>query len=626
MKLSIRGIGMKKQVLLQYIVIFLYMICLMACNLKSNTVSENTGKEVVEETNIKNNGGYFVEIDNKVYFWEYNEQMISPIWGDTSPLEYANKDSFIEIEKAKMRYYDKGDKTLYTAFEEYGYGEIYYYNNRFYLTELEIDKKENKNIYKVYSINMDGTDKRQIGEGKIIACNFEDGSIIIENIKEIDEVSYELWTENGSKRKALYSGTEARWNFIGQKEEYLFWEKNIKSEVEGEREKKELWISEFTPEAELKFIMDIPECVKGKVIQEYIAQVEIWKNKVYLLYVAEKSNMETLSVLILTLDMKKLDEMKKIREIHHAKHIPLPKMYLNEEGEVRLTDILKDELYLEKQTLSIATENGNKMEISKNFVPIYMVGSGLGIRIIALENVGDTIYCIYSPVRRLPYVEELTDKRLGTRYIKMEKGGKKTEILIENTLEDIPILAQVWFLEKEEGESRSIVLLEMERVSIYDQERVSKYGLEDTEFVNGYKSFPIHFEKYIAPLSKDLYAHYGYIPNRYKGIMQVKEMNLSEFIDYMKENHWISKEKSLDMYIYYNKPSWKSRGYMPSSEDGFLIEESDKEAFLNRQSILADIYYNLDGEISRIEEVYLEELEEEFLEEEQLELEELLEE
>ena len=113
-----------------------------------------------------NNGGRYVQYGGAVYYWKYNTDCIEPsgVWGQFMDVPGVRRDM------ARL-HADGGEETV---FSEEGYGGIWIYDGRFYLTKLD-DKGDSH----VFSTSMTGEDSRAIGPGVIFALDEARGLLII---------------------------------------------------------------------------------------------------------------------------------------------------------------------------------------------------------------------------------------------------------------------------------------------------------------------------------------------------------------------------------------------------------------------------------------------------------------
>ena len=288
-----------KKIKLLFIALVFLLLCLPACskenvsednvateetkqaktkkNSKSEDKSENEEKVANEdgtetEGKIENNGGYFVAKDNMVYFRNYAKDLN----GETALFgEFLNIPK--KMENAQICSYDIDTKEVVSEFDDFGFGELYLYKDTFYLKEIE--GKEDTDYGNIYSIKTDGSDRKDITKGHILAMNPDNGVYAVENYK--DGVWFiELWQQD----KQIYSfkddKDEHSASFIpsGKTDKYALFLKNAYDDSENA----ELWALELVENGELKKVGDF-DIDKEEMMGAYpaVEQVAYSKDKVY---------------------------------------------------------------------------------------------------------------------------------------------------------------------------------------------------------------------------------------------------------------------------------------------------------------------------------------------------------
>ena len=296
--LSKKRRSMKKLKLLSTALLFL-LLCLSACSKekvsednvateetkqaktkrksKSEDKSENEKKVANEdrtenEEKIENNGGYFVAEDNMVYFRNYGESLDGEValFGDF--LDTPKK-----MENAQICSYDIDTQEVKSEFNDSGFGELYLYEDTFYLKEVE---EGDETVYgNIYSIKTDGSDRKDITKGHILAMNQDNGVYAVESYK--DGIWFiELWQQD----KLIYSfkddKDEHTASFIssGKTDDYALFLKNA---YDGS-ENPELWAVKLNEDGKLTKVGDI-DIDQEEMMGAYpaIEQVAYSKDKVY---------------------------------------------------------------------------------------------------------------------------------------------------------------------------------------------------------------------------------------------------------------------------------------------------------------------------------------------------------
>lgn len=122
----------------------------------------------------------FVAYQNEVYYREYNEKSFSPGKTDEWYDDYVTEP---DVESKMMCV--GGDGAVRELFQDKGSGDIYIQDGRFYM--MELSEKEDMQYWHVYSVDMNGKDRRDYGEGWIVGADAENHVLLYE---WIDNSSY----------------------------------------------------------------------------------------------------------------------------------------------------------------------------------------------------------------------------------------------------------------------------------------------------------------------------------------------------------------------------------------------------------------------------------------------------
>ena len=209
------------------------LFCLSACSKggsienKDNTANEETKKESKKDkskkkdnskdkqdendgsdakksksSKVENNGGYFVAKDDLVYFRNYGEGLN----GESALFGY-----FLGVsaypDNAYICSYDIKSGEVKSEFEDEGFGELYLYKDTFYLKEEDTG---NEGRYaNIYSVKTDGSDRKDITHGDLLAMNPENGVYAVEKY------------ENGVWLIELWQQDELIYSFKDDKDEHM---------------------------------------------------------------------------------------------------------------------------------------------------------------------------------------------------------------------------------------------------------------------------------------------------------------------------------------------------------------------------------------------------------------------
>ena len=344
-----------KKIKLLFIALVFLLLCLSACskenvsednvateetkqaktkkNSKSEDKSENEEKVANEdktetEGEIENNGGYFVAKDNVVYFRNYAKDLD----GETALFgEFLNIPK--KMENAQICSYDIDTKEVVSEFDDFGFGELYLYKDTFYLKAIE--DKEDTNYGNIYSIKTDGSDRKDITKGHILAMNPDNGVYAVENYK--DGVWFiELWQQD----KQIYSfkddKDEHSASFIpsGKTDKYALFLKNAYDDSENA----ELWALELVENGELKKVGDF-DIDKEEMMGAYpaVEQVAYSKDKVYFVLTLRGGTALTLQgAYLFEVDLNKEGSLKLMDEdIRGDEEESILEIWIDESGKLK---------------------------------------------------------------------------------------------------------------------------------------------------------------------------------------------------------------------------------------------------------------------------------------------------
>jgi hypothetical protein len=140
-------------------------------NTEKPDATPSSDESDVNETATFNNGGLYVKYKDDVYYRQYTADSISEIGLGTFPTVPGAGKNMMRL---------KPDGTIEIAFNDTGEGDIYIYNDKMYLQRYT----EDFTSY-IYSVNLDGSDKKELGKGKIEAIDQESGILVctMENMR-----------------------------------------------------------------------------------------------------------------------------------------------------------------------------------------------------------------------------------------------------------------------------------------------------------------------------------------------------------------------------------------------------------------------------------------------------------
>ena len=329
-----------------FIISFVFLLlCLSACGKKE--VSDN--KDIVKneksksdkskedkkskpkkkkEARVENNGGYFVGSDNLVYFRNSGEGLIgeSALFGDFLTISKKGENS-------QICSYDVDSGEVEVEFEDSGFGEIYLHKDTFYLKEID---EENEGVYgNIYSIKTDGSDRKDITQGNILAMNPENGVYAVENYEDGVRL-IELWQGDEQIYSFKDDKDEHVASFIesGHTDEYVLFLKNSYDETE----QPELWVLKLDEGSELKKIGDF-DMEEEDLSYSYpvIEQVAYSKDMLYFILALRSGTASTLQgAYLFEADLSEEDSLQLLDEsVENGNEETVLEIWLDESGELK---------------------------------------------------------------------------------------------------------------------------------------------------------------------------------------------------------------------------------------------------------------------------------------------------
>ena len=136
--------------------------------------------------------------DGKVYYRRYHEDSYeeAALWG--------NYDDIPETKKEIVCIDADGVETV--LFTDEGYGEIYLIDDRFYMLDVKIREEDGSTHRErhLYSVDMQGNDRIDYGNGKILVVDKE-RNIIIMQVYEDDDTNYYAMNYVTGEKKVILS-------------------------------------------------------------------------------------------------------------------------------------------------------------------------------------------------------------------------------------------------------------------------------------------------------------------------------------------------------------------------------------------------------------------------------------
>ena len=155
---------------------------------------------------LKYTNSAYVYQDGNVYYRRYHGDSYteSAVWGNYIPIPETKKE-IVCIDSAGMET---------ELFADEGYGDIYLVNNRFYMTDGKLNSETHMGL-QLYSVDMQGNDRIDYGNGRILVIDSERNVMILqmyeveeERYWDLDNYRYYIMNyETGEKRQINLNGS-----------------------------------------------------------------------------------------------------------------------------------------------------------------------------------------------------------------------------------------------------------------------------------------------------------------------------------------------------------------------------------------------------------------------------------
>lgn len=243
---------MKKRAFLSNLLLAIVVVIgLTACQNEEEPVSGDTVSGDQEETNkmekSSNQGGEFVSYQGAIYFREYGDQDVESTT-QTDRYAYQTKERTTKYMNAIQ-----ANGNIQNVFQDEGYGEIYVLDHRFYLQEMP---------QRLYSVDMSGQNRKELGRGNFVACQEEKHRLFYENAN--DQNALYLYDTSSQRITKI---TEEEVEVLAVMEDSLYYAKA--AEPEGETDSYEILERNLQTKEDLS--ITTLSVTKGYTVQDSLA-------------------------------------------------------------------------------------------------------------------------------------------------------------------------------------------------------------------------------------------------------------------------------------------------------------------------------------------------------------------
>lgn len=487
--------------------------------LPEETASPDAAQDQTTEERVVNNGGYFVGVEDRVYYRELGPYSIPGValYGEfLAGMENYGGASILSYEPGRS-------EPAVLAADDEGYGPLYYYNGYLYS-----QRDKNFELTVVYRINVETGEAEELCNGRIMGGS-ADGRYLAAMEYQSDGSILKILDE-GRAGKGGYSTSDGYFYYVGSDGDKAFLVLTV-----GENENSYLMQYDYAgnlvnlallPKKEEDY-MAYPEltnfqCRDGKLsfLWEYFEGTGHFTSSCYEVEVPECQEPEN------------KDSAKPLYECS--------------EREIKVWDDNRDGQYSEEY-LRVKTPDETLAKLEESLTKWPEEGSGLAVIPQTVERSSGGIYCMTARAHR-DGLEDIGWREayslLSMKYLYYPEGKNEPVVLAEISGEESPITGYLWLVGKAGSESMQAIY----QLAYFMGPEV---GPEVDLYLFG------------AELSRDLIYEFpedGDIFGDWKlGTLQ----DLYNALKDEKQNY-VSKAPELDSYQGYVMPdSWSARGVLP---------------------------------------------------------------
>lgn len=408
----------------------------------SDTGAQETPQESVQESappEVENNGGYYVRLDDKIYFRRYGAEALSKVavFGEFT-LPWNMRDG-----ESELMQYDLTSGVLTAVCKESGRGPLWYGDGGFYLCE-HINGED-----WVVWYAPDGGSVEPLCRGELLGIS-ENGLLAVERT-ETSPSYHTVYSFYSGKTVTGELETEKTMMKAGVTDKGLF----LVSVAYGEDSEDGCQLWQITPEGKLLHLGELPDTEEDSFVYDvqpdrFLAEGD--KIAVGVGYYAGTGHFLDMSVFVeATVDREDSLQTLTPGDIE-GENGELPRLAAGENGEFAFVPALPGELRIgwdEMGALEV-WEDGEWKLISEHFAPGLNGGWGNRNMVQHMDWIGNTAYvtlaCVHaSPADDIGWREGYALHHM--RYLQVERDG--TEKTLSTVDHDAELYGNVWFVEGE---------------------------------------------------------------------------------------------------------------------------------------------------------------------------------
>ncbi len=446
--------------------------------------------EGLEEADVYNNGGYFVRVGEKTYFWQIAEEALP------QDALFGNYHRSLKPTKVKssLLCYDKKTGDISQIYSAVTNGQIFYGDGRLYLQRPFLNAKTQTYETQDYSIDLEGEDSRKGGYGEIQDVIEEQGVYITMRYED-GGLTYEVRSLRDDKVVNAYEVADQAYGnqyVTGTEDGFLVWH----------TESSDYYTMTLVPYSSKEKAVDLG-AYEPDDMGIYYSPVQV-EEEDEVLYISIEGRAGTANTYCDN-DIVKVDLAEKRMSRAKVEKASIEDALLDE---VNYFTVKDGEPVFSQQPHSEVFQ----MEIGGKHQILYRVGDQWeGVDSLErhdpefgpcyaftrenmelVEYTGDAIYAVVNDELRDPGRDvgwRYAYKPSRIRYIRVDTKTKEVMELASTEMpENRSTMAYVWLLDKEEAsiDSVHIAFCPMYMVTAADQDLMEKYDLTEDDLFNDY--------------------------------------------------------------------------------------------------------------------------------------------
>lgn len=163
---------------------------------------------------LKDTNNIYAYQDGKIYFRKYHEDSYeeAALWANYN---------FIPGTQNEIVCIDSDGKEM-ELFTDEGYGDIYLINDRFYMTDGKLQEESGVVDRQLYSVDMQGNDRIDYGDGEVLAIDREKNIIILKMREQDGTGYYTLNYKTGQKKTIFLDSNDFHTHFWAYQDGWLY--------------------------------------------------------------------------------------------------------------------------------------------------------------------------------------------------------------------------------------------------------------------------------------------------------------------------------------------------------------------------------------------------------------------